>query len=143
MINNYSTFVFPSRQKVAVFFVCTLLLVAVLIPFVSLAAGVVPCNKTLVNGKFTDPCDFDKFVTLGNNIIDFLLYSFATPFAIILFMWAGFLFMFKSSSEGDITKAKTIFWNVLLGFIIALAAFLIIKLILLGLEAEIPQQFRG
>lgn len=55
--------------------------------------------------------------------------------ATLLFMWAGFLYMFKATSGGQ-EEAKKIFWNVFWGFIIALAAFLIIKLILNGLEVK-------
>lgn len=113
--------------------------VLISLPLMASAAGLIPCNRVLNSGtgKFDDPCNFSTFVTLGNNLVNFLLFKFATPFAVILFMWAGFLFMFKSNSEGDISKAKNIFWNVFIGFIIALSAFLIVKLILLGLGANI------
>lgn len=89
--------------------------------------NVIPCDGVAVK------CDFTALITLGYRIIDFLLFKFAAPFAVILFMWAGFLFMFKSSSEGEISKAKGIFWNVVIGFVVALAAFLIVKLVLTGL----------
>ena len=75
-------------------------------------------------------------IALGNNIINFLIYTFAVPFAVFLFMWAGFLFIFKSSSEGELTKAKGIFWNVVVGFLFAVGAFLAIKLILMTLQAN-------
>lgn len=98
-------------------------------------ANLIPCNNTFdqAQGKFTDPCGFSTLVTLGNNIINFLWRDFAAPFAVVLFMWAGFLFMFKSGSSSDLSKAKGIFWNVVVGFIITLAAFLIIKFLLVGL----------
>lgn len=90
--------------------------------------NIIPCD-----GSQQRPCDFKALVTLGNNIIDFLIYKFATPLAVLLFMWAGFLFMFNSASEGNVTKAKGMFVNVLIGFVVALAAFLIVKMVLTGL----------
>ncbi|GEM_PF-4512382 len=122
--------------------ICYLLFV-IFIPIFAGAASVIPCTGTEVSlpagetrsadAPANRRCTFADYVTLGNNIINFLLFKFAAPFATLLFMWAGFLFMFKSSSAGDISKAKGIFWNVTIGFVVALAAVLIIKVILAGL----------
>ena len=73
---------------------------------------------------------------MGNNIINFLLYYLAAPIAVLMFMWAGFIFIFHSDNPGEISKAKGIFRNVVVGFVLALAAFLVIKLILLGLQVD-------
>jgi hypothetical protein len=51
-------------------------------------------------------------------------------------MWAGFLLMFKSSSPGSMDEAKGILWNVVVGFLIALAAVLIVKFILFSLGTD-------
>src|SRR3989344_460176 len=87
-------------SKIALIFL--LFLVVFSVPAFSYAANLIPCNNTFdqSTGRFSDPCDFAKLVTLGNNIINFLWSKFALPFAVILFMWAGFLFMFKSENSG-------------------------------------------
>ena len=123
-----------------------LVFVLVLLPLGVFAAGIVPCGGAPTEGSTTPepPCTFAKLVEMGNNIVKFLLFRAAAPFAVLLFMWAGFLFMFKSSSAGEITKAKGIFWNVVVGFLIALAAFLIIKLLITGLGINtIPSSFNA
>lgn len=114
------------------------LLLVILTPLVSNAAvNVIPCGKGVPNtGAGTQPCTFDDLVTLGQNITSFLLKDVAIPFAVILFMWAGFLLMFKSTSAGSMQEAKDIFWSVVVGFVIALAAVLIVKFILFALQAK-------
>lgn len=124
-------------------FVIGYLLFVAFTPILAGAASVIPCTGSDVgppqgetrsaDAPPVKKCTFADYVTLGNNIINFLLFRFAAPFATLLFMWAGFLFMFKSSSAGEVTKAKGIFWNVVIGFVVALAAVLIIKVILAGL----------
>ncbi len=79
-------------------------------------------------------CHFADFINLGQNIIDFLLYDFAVPFAVILVAWGGFLYLGQAASDNT-SKAKQIFYDVVIGFFIAAGAFLIIKLILTTLGA--------
>lgn len=82
---------------------------------------------------FKDPCDFNFFMLQVNKLISFLLFDLAMPLAAICFAYAGFLYMSSGGSGEQISKAKGIFKNVLFGFVIALAAWLLVKAIMLGL----------
>ena len=70
-------------------------------------------------------CGWNDLVQLASNIITFLL-LLSIPVATIAFAWAGILMLTASGSEGQVEKAKEIFWKVLKGFIFALTAWLIV-----------------
>jgi Type IV secretion system pilin len=79
----------------------------------------------------TPKCSFNDLMTLVNNVITFILYYMAVPIAAIMFAYAGFLMVTAGGeAAGARTKAKGIFFHAVIGLIIAVAAFLIIKLIL-------------
>lgn len=106
-----------------------------IIPAVSFAAflPLVPCNKAA-------DCNFGALLTLVNNIINYML-LLAVPIAAIMFAYAGFIMITAGGeSAGAKTKAKSIIVNTVIGFIIALAAWLVVKLILstLGFSPENP-----
>lgn len=99
--------------------------------------GIVPdCNKTgetVTEGyylRFSTPCNFEMLMKLVNNVINFLLVYFATPLAAIIFAYAGFTLITSGGNEHGKTHAKAMIKNVLVGYIIALAAWLIINTIL-------------
>ncbi|MCC6323641.1 hypothetical protein IT400_02510 [Candidatus Nomurabacteria bacterium] len=105
--------------------------------------GIVPdCNKTgetsadpdlPTASKYTTACDFKMLGMLVNNVITFLLVYFATPLAAIIFAYAGFLLIFSGANEHNKGKAKSILGKVLVGYVVALAAWLIIHTILTSL----------
>lgn len=101
----------------------------IIIPTLSFAqewTGLVPCGK----GDST-PCDFNDLMVLVDKVIKFILYSMVIPIAAIMFAYAGFLLVTAGGeAAGARTKAKEIFKNTIIGLIIAMAAFLIVKLIL-------------
>ena len=104
-------------------------LLVVLVP-VYVFAAIVPCNGTTV------PCTFDKFIDLINEVIDFLMFKFAVPLAAISFAIAGVMILTAGDNESRVTQAKEIFWNVLIGLIVALSAWLVVNAILIGLGAN-------
>jgi hypothetical protein len=115
-------------KKITISFLVFLILI---IPALSLADGLVPCDNT------TQPCDFNAFMALINTVIHFILFSMVIPIAAIMFAYAGFLMVTAGGeAAGARTKAKSIFFNVVLGLIIAVAAFLIIRTILFILGYE-------
>lgn len=91
------------------------------------SAQIVPCEND---------CNFDSFVTLIQNIISFLLLNIAAPLAMVVFAYAGFLMFTARGNEQQISHAKSIFWYVLIGVIVALAAWLIVSVIINVLGAE-------
>ena len=99
-------------------------------------SGLVPvCNTTLdpVTHGYKDPCDFNMIMALVNKVINFLLFVIATPLFALILVYVGWLYISSMGNPENITKTKTILKNALLGFVIALAAWLIIKTILLSL----------
>lgn len=106
-----------------------------IMPAFSLAinTSLVDCGKGTVDatGKITDACDFYALMALVNRVIHFVLFDMVIPIAAIMFAYAGFLMVTAGGeAAGARTKAKSIFTNVVLGLIIAVAAFLIIRTIL-------------
>ncbi len=95
--------------------------------------GLVPICNTMVDGAkggFSDPCDFDVLLAFINKMINFLLIKMATPFFALILVYVGWLYLSDMGSAENIKKAKTILKNVVIGYIIALAAWLIVKTIL-------------
>ena len=74
-------------------------------------------------------CDFAMFMKMINNIISFLLFTLAPIFATITIAWGGFLILTSGGNSGKVSTAKKMMWNVAVGYLIALSAWLIVKLI--------------
>ena len=110
-------------------------LVIIISPMVSFSAGIIPdCNRgTSVNADQTglgNACDFNYFMLLINNIITFLLFTIATPLVALIVCYVGFLFLTGGGNPENRSKAKRILQNVIFGYAIGLAAWLIVKTIL-------------
>lgn len=110
-------------QKFWIFFAIFLVLI---IPVFSFAqetdAGLVPC---------TGPdCDWNAFMKLINNVINFIIKNLALPICAIMFAYAGFELVTSGGSTEKRGKARKIFTNTAIGFIIILAAWLIVSLVL-------------
>ena len=105
-------------------------------PVLALAAntveysGLVPKCNIIVDGAVTKPCDFNYLMNLINSVINFLLVTLATPLFAIIIIYTGWLYLSSGGSSEKVTKAKTIFKNVIIGYVIALASWLIVKSIL-------------
>jgi len=93
-------------------------------PVDSLSGKLVPCDET------NEPCNFNKFLDLINNVLKFVFVDLVLPIAAIMFAYAGFELVTSGGSTEKKSKAKSIFTNVAIGLIVAAAAFLIVKAIL-------------
>lgn len=123
--------------------VFVLVAMAIVLPHITNAAGLVPdCNTgTTVNSAGTGlgtPCDFNAFMFLLNRIITFLLFTIATPLVALILCYAGYLMITSGGSSEKVTKVKHIVLNVIVGYIIGLAAWLIIKTIMTTLGVTDP-----
>lgn len=78
------------------------------------------------NGPYCQACDF---MNLINNLLAFAVY-FSAFVATIMFAYAGFLYVTAASNQENLTKAKSIFGKVLLGFFFVLTAWLLIDIVL-------------
>lgn len=118
------------------------------------AAGIVPdCGRVTTTvttdaaGKqhtesvMSTPCDFNFLMKLINNLISFLLFTIATPLAALAFCYAGFIMISAGGNSEKVTKAKHIFTNVVVGYIIGLAAWLIVHTIIKAFGVEGGDQF--
>lgn len=128
--------------------------IIILTPFLSYnvaRAAIVPTCGTLTvvpgtnppQKQITNPCDFNYLMALVNNVIDFLLFVIATPLVAIILCYAGFLMLTSGGSSEKVTKAKHIIKSVVFGYIIALAAWLIINTILSTLGFNGPSFLKG
>jgi hypothetical protein len=128
-----------SYIKIATFLAAFIIISA---PFFVSAAvgGLVPdCNTgpiDAVTGNYKNPCNFNYAITLINNVIKFLLFTIATPLAAIAIAYAGFLLITSGGSSEKVTKAKTIATNLVIGYVIALAAWLIVHTIFTTLKVD-------
>jgi len=88
------------------------------------AAGLVPCG-----GPTEKMCTVCDFFVLIQNIINFLLYAFAS-LATLMAIYIAFLFMFSGGSPAKITDAKNKLWLLIIGIFWVLGSWLVLNTIL-------------
>lgn len=86
-------------------------------------------------GQYKVPCDFNYFMKLINNIIKFLLFVIAAPFLALIIMYVGYLYL-TSGGSNQTEKAKQILFRVVIGYVIALGAWLIVSTIISNLKVD-------
>lgn len=128
-------------QNIKKILIFTSIFLMLVIPVVSFAYKlgdpiVPPCSEYNVinNSSNLKQCDWrwNELLTLVNNIIGFILQGMVIPIAAIMFAYAGFLFITAGGEAAHArTKAKSIFSDAIIGLLISVAAFLIIKTLLL------------
>jgi hypothetical protein len=87
-------------------------------------------------------CGWCELLRLANNLINYAI-VLATLVATLLFVYAGILYATSPGNTGNIQKAHRIFIDVLIGFIIILAAYLIVGVIMSTLLAPERVQLAG
>lgn len=88
-------------------------------PLMSLAAGLVPCGDTNPND-----CNFTQLIEMFKRIFNYLV-LISIPLAAIGFAYAGWIYI-TSGGEGGVRRAHDIFQKIATGFILILAAWLIV-----------------
>lgn len=81
-------------------------------------------------------CDEQAFFDTLNNVINYIL-VLATAIATIIFAWAGFVYLTASGDSGKISRAHSMIRVAVIGFLIALAASVIIKTLLESLDYDL------
>lgn len=118
-------------QKTKKFIISLLVFLILILPAISFAAGLVPCDNTPgTDGKIAQPCDFNALMNLVNTVIKFILFGMVIPIAAIMFVYAGALLVTSGGGTNARTKAKSVFTSAVIGFIVAVAAWLIVRTIL-------------
>jgi len=106
----------------------------------SIYTGIVPeCNTgeiDKVTGQYKNACGFDKVMELINSIIKFLLFDIATPLVALILMYTGYLFITAGGNSGQVEKVRHILFSAVVGYIIALAAWLIVNTIVSSLNID-------
>lgn len=90
-------------------------------PTDSFAAGLVPCNGP--------DCQTCHFVQLGTNILDWIIGVMATVCAVVIAV-AGLKMATAGGDTGAVSSAKEMITNTIIGFIILLAAWLIVDTVM-------------
>ena len=122
-------------RKITKFLIPLFVFLILIAPALSFADDpIIPCTNTPEDdGKIlpTNACDFNDFFKLIENVIKFMILKLALPIAAIMFTYAGFLMVTGGGEAASArTKAKGIFFNAIIGLVLAAAAWLIVKAIL-------------
>lgn len=96
----------------------------------SIEGSLIPCE---------DKCDLASVFALLNNLIDFLIKVILFPVAIIMFVYAGYTYIVHSDSAGKRVQAKKMIKHLILGMVLILTAWLIVKtaLVLIGYDQSL------
>lgn len=114
------------NKKIRTLYISLFSLLILVAPSMLRAQGnLIPCDG--------EDCNFTQLMVLFNNVIEFLLFTIATPFAAIVFAYAGWLYLRAGDNPGNKGKAKSMFIKMLVGYVVALGAYLIVKVIMQGL----------
>jgi hypothetical protein len=84
------------------------------------AAGLVPCEGI-------DDCNFATLVKLLNNIVSFIMFRLPIILLVIVFAWNGVMLIYKSDRAGAVKDIKKNLWNVLVGYLLIVGAYIIVK----------------
>lgn len=90
-------------------------------------------------------CGFSDVIALIARIVRFLI-IFGLSVAAIVFVWAGVLYITAGGNPEQINEAHKIFLKVLVGFILMLSAWLIVKFIqdtIINPEFQDLEEFTG
>ncbi len=88
----------------------------------SVAKGsLVPC---------TNDCDFSSVFELINKLIDFLITDLLLPVAVLMFVYAGYKYITAEGNPGKRADVKKMVGHLILGMLIILLAWVIVKTLL-------------
>lgn len=93
------------------------------LPLIVSAQNIVPCGTT----SHPEPCQFKDLIALVNNFISYFIAFVYVPFVSLTIIYIGFLFV-KDQAAAK-TKAKKILWNVVIGTILVLGAWILVNFV--------------
>ena len=101
------------------------------------AGGLVGSSNIGCSGFDCQLCNVMRAV---NNIISFLFYL-GTIIAVLLFIYAGAKMMMAGGDSGAVSEAKNIFWNIIIGVVIMLCAYLVVDTVLKSVLSGNAQRY--
>jgi hypothetical protein len=119
---------FRIKTKIVSLWMLILLVVFVVLPEITNAAGLVPCGTT-DNNRACTLCDFIVGI---KGLIDFGT-KLVTIAAIVAIFFAGIMYVISTGDEGMMTKAKGFMKSSLVGFTLIFTAWLIVNVVMLTL----------
>ena len=132
-----------NKNKLLIVFLWLLIITPVWV-LAQTPTGIVNCGNS-----DQDPCTYEDFVRPGTGLIDtvikFLIFGLMVPAGVIALVVAGVLLVTKPGVPAARETAKNIIKSVIYGLIIALAAYLIVKAIIIGLgpgEVDLKNVFQ-
>lgn len=90
-------------------------------------AGLVACG---MDPNMVYDCNFNTFLETVNRVVNFLILFIAFPCVALVIAWAGVLMLISGGSSQSRNQAKDMIGKVFVGLIVALLAWVIIKLVL-------------
>ena len=121
-------------QKRAIGLLVIVTIVLVAIPALASAAGGLPTRIVQCGSAYQPACGLCDIATLAQNVLNTGIFI-AVFLSAILFAWAGWKYV-TAGGGGDVSAAREIFTNVLVGLVIILAAWLIVDTIMRTLVNE-------
>jgi hypothetical protein len=94
------------------------------------AFNVVPCG-----GSGQPECNLALFVVMIGNIINVII-ALSIPATMLVFAWLGVLLLISQGDISKINRAKGIAWNVMVGFIVILSAWLLVNVLYLAVTGK-------
>ena len=110
--------------KILSFFILTFFF----LPLLTYADGLVICNGVDAAGNAT--CGFKELMLMIPKVTNFIFYYLAVPFFAVLFAYAGFTLLTSGGNAEAASKARGMLLNAVVGFLIAICAWIIIKFIM-------------
>lgn len=130
----YNVRMFGMRNRSAWLFACLLLLsLAPVFVYAQTIPTIVPCDGTSVGGG--EECTLCHIAKLAQNVLNAGIYL-AVFLSAFLFAYAGWQYITAGGDPGKASEAKKVFWNVGVGLVLILAAWLIVDLIMKVLISE-------
>lgn len=114
------------KKTFSIFSLTTFFLFLLAAPVTSFAA-LVSC------GNDSTPCTWSDLFVLINKVITFLIFDLGIPLVVIVVIVSGIMLVLNPSKETAHTVWKSRLRQALLGLVIALSAYLIVKVIIYGL----------
>ena len=112
--------------------VFSIALFIIVVPFFALAQGIGPIVPQNCGKEGQPSCNFSHLIQLANTLITFLI-RISSFLAAIAFTYVGWLYVTSGGDSGKKSEAKGILMKVVIGFVLVLGAWLIVKLILTSL----------
>ncbi|RJQ30737.1 hypothetical protein C4572_03650 [Candidatus Parcubacteria bacterium] len=88
----------------------------------------IPCE-----GNDCGICDIFQLIS---NIVNFAAFKLASPLAVLILIYGGFMYITSGGNEKNKAKGTNAFWAAIWGIVIVFGAWMIVNVILGGLAGE-------